>query len=146
MWHHMLYLDTSSLLKLLLPEPESPRVREAIAGERLVLVSALTELEAEVQLRGGWLGGTFTRTQYRRLVQRLHELQNLEPFEFRSLPGTLFRTALQQLGTTERQHLRTLDRLHLAAMQEWEVRRIMTHDLALGQAAAVLGYEVLAPG
>jgi uncharacterized protein with PIN domain len=50
MWHPMLYLDTSSLLKLLLPEPESPRVREAIAGERLVLVSALTELEAPASL------------------------------------------------------------------------------------------------
>jgi hypothetical protein len=74
------------------------------------------------------------------------DTSSLLPFEFRSLPGTLFRTALQQLGTTEREHLRTLDRLHMAAMQEWEVRRIMTHDLALGQAAAVLGYEVLVPG
>ncbi|HRZ35742.1 MAG TPA: type II toxin-antitoxin system VapC family toxin [Candidatus Paceibacterota bacterium] len=142
----MLYLDTSSLLKLLLPEPESDRVQEAIAGEREVLVSALVELEAEVQLRGGWLGGTFTGIQYRRLVQRLHELPNQEPFEFRSLPGTLFRTALQQMGTRERQHLRTLDRLHLAAMQELDVRRLMTHDLALGQAAGALGYEVLTPG
>jgi predicted nucleic acid-binding protein len=141
----MLYLDTSSLLKLLLPEPESLSVQEAIAAEGLVLVSALTELEAEVQLRGGWLGGSFTRTQYRRLVRRLHELQNQEPFAFRSLPGTLFRTALQQLGATERQHLRTLDRLHLAAMQEFEVRRLMTHDSALGRAAEVLGYDVLSP-
>ncbi len=141
----MLYLDTSSLLKLLLPEPESDGVQAAIAEEREVLVSALVELEAAVQLRGGWLGGAFTGTQYRRLVQRLHELANQEPFEFRSLPGTLFRTALQQLRSRERQHLRTLDRLHLAAMQEWDVRRLMTHDLALGQAAAVLGYEVLTP-
>jgi hypothetical protein len=28
---------------------------------------------------------------------------------------------------------------------EWEVRRLVTHDLAPGQAAAVLGYEVLTP-
>ena len=63
----VLYLHTSSLLKLLLPEPESLRVCEAIAGEKDVLVSALVELEAEVQLRGGWLGGAFTRTQYRRM-------------------------------------------------------------------------------
>jgi predicted nucleic acid-binding protein len=141
----MLYLDTSSLLKLLLPEPESLPVQKAIVEERDVLVSALVELEAEVQLRGGWLGGTFKRIQYRRLVQRMHELANQEPFEFRSLPGTLFRTALEYLRTAEHQHLRTLDRLHLAAMQEFEVRRLMTHDLALGQAAAVLGYEVLTP-
>ena len=60
----MLYLDTNSLLKLLLPKRECLRVQEAIASEGLVLVSALAELETHVQLRGGWLGGCFARTQY----------------------------------------------------------------------------------
>lgn len=72
-------------------------------------------------------------------------VENQEPFAFRSLPGTLFRSALQQLDAKDRQHLRTLDRLHLAAMQELEVRRLMTHDTALGRAATALGYEVLSP-
>lgn len=81
--------------------------------------------------------------QYRRLVERLHELEREEPFEFRSLPGTLFRTALEQHRAGERQHLRTLDRLHLAAMHELELRRLMTHGMLLGQAAHAMGYEVL---
>jgi len=141
----MLYLDTSSLLKLLLPEPESGAVQRAISAEPRVVVSALAELEAEVQLRGGWLGGSFARLQYRRLVHRLRELEHETPFEFRSLPGTLFQTALAQHRAAGRQHLRTLDRLHLAAMQELELRRLMTHDLMLGHAARVRGYEVLSP-
>ena len=47
----MSYIDSSSLLKTLWEEPESEAVRMAIAGEAQVVVSALTELETEVQLR-----------------------------------------------------------------------------------------------
>ena len=141
----MLYRETSSLLKLLLPERESVRVQEAMAAEDLVLVSSLAELEAEVQLRAGWLGGNFTRAQYHRLAERLRALQNQEPFQFRSLPGTLFQRALQQHRAAPRLHVRTLDRLHLAAMQELDVQRLMTHDQAQALAARSLGYQVLTP-
>lgn len=141
----MLYLDTSSLLKLLLPEPESVHVQEVVSAEDVVVVSALAELEGEIQLRAGWLGGDFTRAQYRRLVQCLLEFKEQEPFVFRSLPGTLFQTALQQHRATERPHIRTVDRLHLAAMQELEISRLMTHDCTQAQAAVALGYEVLSP-
>jgi uncharacterized protein len=141
----MLYLDTSSLLKLLLPEPESQKVQDAIAAEDRVIVSTLAELEAEVQLRAGWEGGTFTRTQYRRLTQRLRGFLDHEPFDYRSLPGTLFQSALRQLRQSEGPHVRTLDRLHLAAMEELGIRRLMTHDLAQSAAAQALGYEALSP-
>ncbi len=141
----MLYLDTSSLVKLLLPEPESVRVQEGVSAEDVVVVSALAELEGEIQLRAGWLGGDFTRAQYRRLVRCLFEFKEQEPFVFRSLPGTLFQTALQRHRATERPHTRTVDRLHLAAMQELEVSRLMTHDRAQALVAVALGYEVLSP-
>ena len=52
----MIYLDSSCLLKLLLSEPESESVRQAVAREGDVVVSALTELETTVQLRpDGWV-------------------------------------------------------------------------------------------
>ena len=41
-----LYIDTSCLLKLLFPEPESARVGESVAAEKRVVVSALGRLEA----------------------------------------------------------------------------------------------------
>ena len=141
----MLYLDTSSLLKLLLPEPESVPVQEAVAAADSIVISALAELEAEVQLRAAWLGGELTRAQYRRLLESLAALRDQEPFVFRSLPGTLFQTALRQLRASVRPHLRTLDRLHLAAMEELEIRRLMTHDQAQAEAAATLGYGVISP-
>ena len=52
----MIYLDTSCLLKLLWEEPESEAVRMAINDEEIVIVSSLSELEAETQLKAAAIG------------------------------------------------------------------------------------------
>lgn len=127
----MLYIDSSALLKLLWPEPESESVRDQIGVEDVVIVSSLTELEAEVQLAARRRAGHYG---------------NAAPFRFQPLPGTLFQTALQQAVDAGRVHCRTLDRLHLAAMTELDVSRLMTHDVAQGTAARALGFEVVMPG
>jgi predicted nucleic acid-binding protein len=141
----MLYIDTSSLLKLLLPEPESPAVQAAVAAEDRVVLSTLVELETEVQLRAAWLGGRFTRRRYRGLTARLYLLSRQDPFMIRPLPGTLFQIALRQHRERPGPHVRTLDRLHLAAMEELGLRRLMTHDVPQAEAARALGYAVLSP-
>jgi hypothetical protein len=51
----LLYIDTSALLKFLLPEPESTAVHGAVTAEDLVVVCVLAELEAKVRLRSAWL-------------------------------------------------------------------------------------------
>ena len=53
----MIYIDTSSLLKLVIPDEHSMAVEMAVANESVILVSTLTELEAGVQVRGLLLGG-----------------------------------------------------------------------------------------
>ena len=53
----MIYLDTSCLLKLLRDEPESAEVRSAVSSEDEVVISSLTELETEVQLKAAAVGG-----------------------------------------------------------------------------------------
>ncbi len=55
----MIYIDSSCLLKLLLIEPESEAVRQAVTGEADVVLFPLTELETAVQLRDGRLGAVF---------------------------------------------------------------------------------------
>ena len=57
----MTYLDTSCLLKLLRDEPESADVRRVVDAEAEVIVSSLTELETEVQLKAAVIGGPFKR-------------------------------------------------------------------------------------
>lgn len=142
----MLYLDTSCLLKLFLNEPESAAVRRGVARESAVVISSLAELEAEVQLRAGYLGGVFKAAQWRAYRRKLGELRDLEPFSFRDLAGSVFTTALRQHREAGKGHCRTLDRLHLAAMEELGCNRLMTHDDAQANAAAALGHSVLRPG
>jgi predicted nucleic acid-binding protein len=142
----MIYLDSSSLLKLFWNEPESSAVIDAIASERAVVVSSLAELETMVQLKAAHVGGDYSLPQLRRLETQLALLGNQPPYEFRALPSTLFRTALRQHRNSGDQHCRTLDRLHLAAMEELKVRRLMTQDAGLAKAALEAGFEVVRPG
>jgi predicted nucleic acid-binding protein len=142
----MIYIDSSSLLKALWQEPESPAVREAISGEEHVVVSALTELETEVQLRAKWLGGVTTKARYTAYRTRLASFRTTAPFEFHDLSGAVFNRAIHQHVSGAEKHCRSLDRLHLAAMEELGVRRLMTNDVKQAVAAKALGYEVLLPG
>ena len=39
-----------------------------------------------------------------------------------------------------------IDRLHLAAMEEFDVTRLMTHDRRQAEGAVVAGFKVICPG
>ena len=142
----MIYIDSSSLLKTLWREPESEAVLRAIAGEDRVIVSALAELETEVQLKAKWLAGATTKARYQGYRVTLASFRDLSPFEFRSLAGAVFNRAIQQHIGGGKTHCRTLDRLHLAAMEELGVRRLLTNDFKQATAAHALGFKVVSPG
>jgi len=84
--------------------------------------------------------------KWHRLEVELARLRNQPPFEFRTLPGTVFQTALRQHRNAGDTHCRSLDRLHLAAMEELRVTRLMTHDEAQARAAEAAGFQVVFPG
>jgi len=142
----MIYLDSSSLLKLFHDEPESAGVRHAVAAEYEVIVSALARLESRIQLKSAWLGGDYGKARYLAFVKRLDELAETAPFRFVDLAGSVFSTALRQDWGAGSLHVRLLDRLHLAAMEELGARRLMTNDAHQAAAAKALGWEVLVPG
>jgi uncharacterized protein len=140
------YLDTSCLLKLLLLEPESEAVREAIAGSDEVVVSSLTRLEAEVTLKSGYLGGRHRASQWSAYRDKLEHLFTQAPFQLSELSGGVFDTAITQDRRAGKTHCRSLDRLHLAAMEQLGLRRLITHDEGQAVAALALGYRVDRPG
>ena len=142
----MIYLDTSCLLKLLRDEPESADVRSAVNAEDEVVVSSLTELETEVQLKGASIGGEIRTSQWRQYQARLIAMRNFDPFHFRHLPAAVFQTALRQHRHPQAAYCRSLDRLHLAAMEELKQTRLMTLDEMEAKAAEALGHEVVRPG
>lgn len=141
----MIYLDTSCLLKLLREEPDSPSVRAAVAEEDTVLVSTLAELEAEIQLKAEACGGEIRKSQWRHFQAKLTGMRNIDPFQFRGLPGGVFTSALRQHRHPQAIYCRALDRLHLAAMEELKVRRLMTLDEKQAAAARGLGIRVVRP-
>src|SRR5260370_41940113 len=91
----MTYLDPSCLLKLLREEPESADVRSAVDAEAEVVVSSLTELETEGQLKAATIGGEIRKSQWRQYQARLAGMGNLNPFHFRFLRAAVFSTALR---------------------------------------------------
>jgi hypothetical protein len=97
--------------------------------EDLVIVSALAELEALVQLKTERAGGLLTPNQWRHTEACFGLLKNQPPFDFRDLPSAVFQTAC-----------RSLDRLHLAAMEELKASRLMTHKEGQAKAASEAGF------
>ena len=142
----MIYLDTSCLLKLLREEPESADVRRRVDEEDAVLVSSLTELETEVQLKAAALSGDIRTSQWRQYQAKLGAMRNLDPFHFRYLPAAVFSTALRQKRHPQGAYCRSLDRLHLAAMEELKLTRLITLDDTQGKAAEALDFAVIYPG
>ena len=139
----MLYIDTSSLLKLLWEEPESEWTRQRIAVEQKVILSSLAKLEADVQLAGACLAGKYSRAKLSAFRRALMSFPEIEPFDSAELPSQLYQVALRQQRIAEQPHCGTLDRLHLAAMELLGISRLLTHDLRQAQAARGLGFEVL---
>ena len=136
------YADTSALLKLVLPELESPSIQSYVANAERVLISSLAVLEMRTQIRAFHLGGSLSRQQYRRIERYIAQMLQVEPFRFQELSGSVFQTALEQLATVPDLHCRTLDRLHLAAMRELEATVLVTFDQRQANAARALGFQV----
>lgn len=141
----MIYIDTSSLLKVFLDEEHSGAVNEAIFEHGTVLVSLLTLLEGKIQIRGLRTGGVIRPREELRLNEAIRLTLGRRPFKLLPMPPRLVEAALAQNNASEI-HCRSLDRLHLAAMEEFGINRLMTHDLRQAGAARELGYEVVSPG
>jgi hypothetical protein len=76
-----LYLDTSCLLKVFFPEPETARTLELISAEEQVIVSSLTRLEAFSQIHARIAGGTLSAARGGRLKRQMVAVLDLAPYE-----------------------------------------------------------------
>ena len=74
------YLDTSCLLKVFFPEPETPRILHHLAQEPQVIISSLTRLEALTHIHARVAGGLLSAGAAKRLVQRFDDVLQAEPY------------------------------------------------------------------
>lgn len=123
------FFDSSALVKLLRPEPETDALRawtDAADGEHLASRIAVTEV---------------TRAARRAQASSETVLRSLHFVE-------LTPEVLEQAAQLDPPELRTLDAIHLASalVLGGAVDAFVCYDGALGQAAVAHGLTVVAPG
>jgi len=127
----VIYIDTSAVLKLVHPEPESAPLRTWLAGHPGDLVSS-----------------ALVRTETRRAL-----LRN-DPGALPSLPAVL--SVIAQIPVSEAvldsaamlpdPMLRSLDAIHLASAQAIAgVTALLAYDKRLAEAARLAGFTVVSP-
>ncbi len=140
-----IYLDTSALVKLYLPEQGSDDLDSRLAGRRDLLASdlAVTEVASAIgrRRREGTLSDEAGTRLYRRLLENLEEgaflRARVDPETHRSAERLLLMSPLP---------LRTLDALHLALATQAGAASIVTFDRRLGAAALSFGLSVAPSG
>ena len=125
------YLDTSAFMKLVMPEPESPALRDHLRQWRVRVSATLLCTEA-------------LRTAARAAPVRLQAVR-------RQLLGLVLidvdRDLLYRAGTLAPAEMRTLDAVHVAAALSVgdELGELITYDTRMGLAARAHGLAVTSP-
>jgi predicted nucleic acid-binding protein len=141
-----LYLDTSCLLKVFFPEPETAATVALVARESHVVISSLARLESLVHIHGRVAAKLLSAPAARRLIQRFDQVMQAEPYELVPCPPGIIEIAETQVRPAVKStYCRTLDRLHLATMQALGVHRLLTNDETQARAARGLGFEITLP-
>lgn len=127
------YLDTSALTKLVVAEPETTALRaylRSISGDTL-FTAALTRTE---------LIRTALRVDAAAVGRSRQLLRGLDTVN-------LTTSLLDSAALLEPPLLRTLDAIHLAAAQRAgaDLRAVVTYDIRMAEAAALLAMPVIAP-
>ena len=129
----MVYLDSSAIVKLVVPEPESEALRRFLADHEDRVASGLVRVEVLRALRRTHGGA---RAALRRAEQVLEGIALIAVDE----------TILRDAAALEPGRLRSLDAVHLATALSLEgLEALVTYDLRLGAAAVAAGLEVESP-
>ena len=128
----MIYLDSSAIVKLVVPEPESRALRQQLAPT------------------GDWISSALAQVEVLRAIRR----RNVPDEAVRDAERMLSRIALAPLAepilnaaaTAQPSGLRSLDAIHLAtALSLFGLDFFVTYDRRLLAAAAAAGLPAISP-
>lgn len=130
----MLYLDSSALVKMVVPEAESSALLRSLQSWTVRVTSELARVEVVRAVRRATKDGAVER-RAEAVLAGLHLLQMDDE-------------VLERAGRLEPRTLRAGDAIHLASALSLgaELGAMAIYDAALARAAQALGVEVLAPG
>lgn len=129
----MLYLDSSAIVKLVAPEPETAGLVEALRSDPDTISSALARVEVmRAVMRAGATSDRVSRASA--VLDRIA----LVPIDA---------DILGRAAVLEPSDLRTLDAIHLATalLLRQDIAGLVTYDARLAGAAAAAGISVLVP-
>ena len=134
------YVDTSTLLKLLIEEQGSERAGLIWDTAETLASAALVIVEGRAALAAAERSGRLTRAQLKRAKSGLDEL--IEEMSLVEITGDLIDLAAE---LSESEHLRGDDAVHLAAALTVEAEALTSADAALCDAAERRGLHVANP-
>lgn len=140
-----IYIDSSALAKLYLPERESEALDALLRGRRDLLISdlAVTEVISAVARRRRE-GALDARTANRVREALLSDARS-GPVRQLDLTPLVHREAEQILLSAHGVPLRTLDALHIALARSAQAGGIITFDNRMAETAAIHGLRVIMP-
>ena len=141
-WVEPIYLDASALVKLVVPEPESDDMNQALVGLTDVIVSdlALTEMASALGRRAR--EQLLARDEAQRLYREASKL--LTSSRHAELTPPIHRRA-ERLMLSLSIPLRALDALHLATALDAQAATLVSFDPRLRDAAVSQGLFVAPP-
>jgi predicted nucleic acid-binding protein len=137
------YIDSSAFAKLYVPEPESDALDKYLQGRHDLIISELTVTEVISAVARRKRERVLNSKQAREVRDAV--LSDMRSGSFRCL-GTspaIHREAERILLSIDSVPLRTLDALHITLAISGSATRVVTFDGRLGEAAALLGLEVV---
>jgi predicted nucleic acid-binding protein len=145
-----IYWDTSALLKLYAPEPDSSDyLRLLIQQPEDVAVSFLHRVELYFALGGKESRGEIASGSTKRLFQLFE--QHVKSGRYFVIPwGDDVASAAQtlldtSLSATPPVMLRSLDGMHLGALRAARIQSVVTADVRMRDAARIAGMGVIVP-
>lgn len=136
-WIGPLYLETSALAKLLVPEAGSDALNDALVGAEDVVMSDLTLTELASVLGRRFREGALSAAQARQLFKEAEKLA--ASCRYAELTPPVHRHAERLLLSAAATPLRTLDALHLALALSTETATLVSYDRRLREAGAAQG-------
>jgi|PersoiStandDraft_1058852.scaffolds.fasta_scaffold27108_2 predicted nucleic acid-binding protein len=136
------YLDSSALAKVFLPEPQSEDVQQALRGRTDLLISDLVITELVSSFARHRREGRLTSSAAAELTQTLYSSVESGDFNHLDLGPEIHREAERLLLGLESTQLRASDALHLALAATAGAGSVLTFDDKLGAAARQVGLEV----
>ncbi len=138
-----IYVDSSALAKLYLPEPESERVDAFLRGRTDLMLSelAITEVISAVARRTR--EGVLTREQALEVRAALLADAASGSFERLQMDPPVHRDAERLLMSADSPMLRTLDALHVALATSGPATHVLTFDRRMREAALQAGLQVI---